>query len=221
MSLALFDLDNTLLADDSDYLWGRFLVEQGLVDGVFYERENQKFYDSYRAGTLDIHAFLHFMLQPLTEHPLATLLAWRAQFIKEKIEPIILPKAVTLLDKHRKAGDTLLIITATNCFITAPIAERLGVQHLLATEIEFSDGRYTGQPLGIPCFQQGKVTKLHDWLAATGHDLTDSWFYTDSRNDLPLLVEVAHPVAVDPDEILAQYATERGWPIISLRENKR
>jgi HAD superfamily hydrolase (TIGR01490 family) len=221
MSLALFDLDNTLLADDSDYLWGRFLVEQGLVDGAFYERENQKFYDSYRAGTLDIHAFLHFMLRPLTEHPLATLLAWRAQFIKEKIEPIILPKAVALLDKHRKAGDTLLIITATNSFITAPIAERLGVQHLLATEIEFGDGRYTGQPLGIPCFQQGKVTKLHDWLAATGHDLTDSWFYTDSRNDLPLLAEVAHPVAVDPDEILAQYATERGWPVISLRENNR
>ena len=219
MSLALFDLDNTLLADDSDYLWGRFLVEQGLVDGDAYERENQQFYDAYRAGTLDIHAFLHFMLRPLTEHPLETLLAWRTQFMKEKIEPIILAKAITLLEKHRNAGDTLLIITATNSFITTPIAQRLGVENLLATDIEFSEGRYTGRPLGIPCFQQGKVTKLHDWLAATGHHLTDSWFYTDSRNDLPLLAEVTHPVAVDPDPILAQYATEHGWPIISLREN--
>jgi len=219
MSLALFDLDNTLLADDSDYLWGRFLVEQGLVDGEAYERENQQFYDAYRAGTLDIHAFLHFMLRPLAEHPLETLSAWRDQFMKEKIEPIILAKAIALLEKHRTAGDTLLIITATNSFITTPIAKRLGVENLLATDIEVSEGRYTGRPLGTPCFQQGKVTKLHNWLVATGHDLTDSWFYTDSRNDLPLLAEVTHPVAVDPDPILAQYATERGWPIISLREN--
>ncbi len=219
MSLAIFDLDNTLLGDDSDYLWGQFLVEQGLVDGKFYERENQRFYDAYRAGTLDIHAFLAFMLQPLTEHPLPRLLDWRAQFLAEKIEPIILPKAIALLERHRANDDTLLIITATNRFITAPIAERLNVPNLLATEIESIDGRYTGRPLGTPCFQGGKVERLRAWLAETGQHLADSWFYTDSHNDRPLLDQVTHPVAVDPDETLAQHAAACGWPIISLREN--
>lgn len=218
MSLALFDLDNTLLANDSDYLWGQFLVEQGLVDGEFYERENQRFYDAYRAGTLNIHAFLAFMLKPLTEHPLPELLAWRAQFMREKIEPIILPKALALLDRHRTANDTLLIITATNRFITEPIAARLGIANLLATEIELIDGRYTGRSLGTPCFHQGKVERLQQWLAETGYDLHESWFYTDSRNDLPLLNLVAHPVAVDPDQTLAEHAAAHGWPIISLRE---
>ena len=218
MSLAIFDLDNTLIGGDSDYLWGQFLAERGLVDGERHERENQRFYDEYRAGTLDIHAFLAFMLKPLAEHPLADLLAWRAQFIEEKIGPILLPKATALLDRHRIAGDTLLIITATNRFITAPIAERLAVAHLLATEAEFSDGRYTGRSVGIPCFRQGKVARLSEWLAETGHDLTESWFYSDSHNDLPLLHQVAHPVAVDPDEALASHAAERGWPMISLRE---
>ncbi|MBK8182051.1 MAG: HAD family hydrolase [Candidatus Competibacteraceae bacterium] len=218
MSLAIFDLDNTLLSDDSDYLWGQFLVEQGLVDGAFYERENQRFYDAYRAGVLNIYAFLEFMLRPLTEHPLEELLRWRAQFMLEKIEPIILPAAIALLEKHRTKGDTPLIITATNSFITAPIAQRLGVANLLATEVELIDGRYTGRPLGTPCFQQGKVERLREWLRETGHNLVDSWFYTDSRNDLPLLEQVTHPVAVDPDETLARHAAERGWSIISLRE---
>ena len=218
MSLAIFDLDNTLIGGDSDYLWGQFLAERGLVDGERHEQENQRFYDEYRAGTLDIHAFLAFMLKPLAEHPLADLLAWRAQFIEEKIDPILLPKATALLDRHRTAGDTLLIITATNRFITAPIAERLAVAHLLATEAEFSDGRYTGRSVGIPCFRQGKVARLSEWLVETGHDLTGSWFYSDSHNDLPLLHQVAHPVAVDPDEALASHAAERGWPMISLRE---
>ena len=218
MSLAIFDLDNTLIGGDSDYLWGQFLAERGLVDGERHERENQRFYDEYRAGTLDIYAFLAFMLKPLAEHPLADLLAWRAQFIEEKIGPILLPKATALLERHRTAGDTLLIITATNRFITAPIAERLAVAHLLATEAEFSDGRYTGRSVGIPCFRQGKVARLSEWLAETGHDLTGSWFYSDSHNDLPLLNQVAHPVAVDPDEALANHAVERGWPMISLRE---
>ena len=218
MSLAIFDLDNTLLGDDSDYLWGQFLVERGLVDGEFYERENRRFYDAYRAGTLDIHEFLAFMLRPLTEHPPARLLDWRARFLAEKIKPIILPKAVAPLERHRAAADTLLIITATNRFITEPIAARLNVPNLLATEIECIDGRYTGRALGTPCFQHGKVERLRAWLADTGHDLADSWFYTDSRNDLPLLDQVAHPVAVDPDEALARHAAARGWPIISLRE---
>lgn len=218
MSLAIFDLDNTLLAGDSDYLWGRFLIEQGLVDQESFERENQRFYDQYRAGTLDIQEFLAFVLRPLAEYPLAELLAWRAQFLAEKIEPILLPKAMALLAQHRQAGDILLIITATNRFITAPIAERLGVPHLLATEAEYSEGHYTGRSTGIPCFQQGKVERLEAWLVETGHDATDSWFYSDSHNDLPLLSQVAHPVAVDPDIRLTQHAQECGWPIISLRD---
>ena len=218
MSLAIFDLDNTLLDGDSDYLWGQFLVERGLVDGAFYERENQRFYDQYRAGTLDIYEFLTFMLRPLASNPLAELLNWRAQFLEAKIRPILLPRAMELVKQHRTAGDTLLIITATNRFITEPIAEMLGVPNLLATEPEFLDGRYTGRPAGIPCFQQGKVKRLNAWLAATGHDLAGSWFYSDSHNDLPLLSRVTYPVAVDPDEALAEYAQERGWPMISLRE---
>jgi len=218
MSLAIFDLDNTLLDGDSDYLWGQFLVERGLVDGAFYERENQRFYDQYRAGTLDIYEFLTFMLRPLASNPLAELLNWRAQFLEAKIRPILLPRAMELVKQHRTAGDTLLIITATNRFITEPIAEMLGVPNLLATEPEFVNGRYTGRPAGIPCFQQGKVERLNAWLAATGHDLAESWFYSDSHNDLPLLSRVAYPVAVDPDDVLAEYAQERGWPMISLRE---
>ncbi len=217
MSLAIFDLDNTLLADDSDYLWGQFLIEQGIVDSVSYERENQQFYDDYRAGTLDIQEFLAFMLRPLADHSLEQLLAWRAQFIADKIRPILLPKAMELLARHRTAGDTLLIITATNRFLTAPIAELLEVPDLLATEVEFTAGRYTGRPIGIPCFQHGKVERLSAWLAETGHNLDESWFYSDSHNDLPLLGQVSYPVAVDPDATLAEHAQEHGWPIISLR----
>jgi HAD superfamily hydrolase (TIGR01490 family) len=217
MSLAIFDLDNTLLGGDSDYLWGRFLVEQGLVDGEAYERENQRFYDQYRAGALDIHEFLAFMLRPLAENPLAELLAWRKRFMEEKIQSIVLPKATELLNRHRAAGDTLLIVTATNRFITEPIAELLDVPYLLATDVEFAEGRYTGRSAGIPCFQHGKVERLNAWLAETGRDLAESWFYSDSHNDLPLLERVAYPVAVDPDDALAEHARQRGWPIISLR----
>lgn len=217
MSLAIFDLDNTLLGGDSDYLWGQFLVEQGLVDGEHYERENQRFYNDYEAGTLDIYAYQAFMLRPLTLHPLAEMLVWRERFMEEKIQPILLPKADALLHQRRENGDTLLIITATNRFITEPIADLLAVPNLLATEPECVDGRYTGRPRGIPCFQHGKVERLSEWLNTTGHDLTDSWFYSDSHNDLPLLDRVVHPVAVDPDAALAEYARQRGWPIISLR----
>jgi len=217
MSLAIFDLDNTLLGGDSDYLWGQFLVEQGLVDSEHYESENQRFYEAYEAGTLDIYQYQAFMLRPLAGRPLTELQAWRERFMEEKIQPILLPRADELLNQRRLAGDILLIITATNRFITAPIAERFGVPHLLATEPEIVDGRYTGRTVGIPCFQQGKVERLNAWLTETGSDLTDSWFYSDSHNDLPLLNRVTHPVAVDPDATLARHAQERGWPIISLR----
>lgn len=217
MSLAIFDLDNTLLGGDSDYLWGQFLVEQGLVDGEHYECENQQFYQAYEAGTLDIYAYQAFMLRPLAGRPQAELRAWRERFMAEKIQPILLPKAEELLNQHRAAGDILLIITATNRFITAPIAERLGVSHLLATEPEMVDDRYTGRTVGIPCFQQGKVERLNRWLTDQGVNLADSWFYSDSHNDLPLLNQVTHPVAVDPDPTLARHAQQQGWPIISLR----
>ena len=220
MTLAIFDLDNTLLGGDSDYLWGRFLVEQGIVDGRWYDRENLRFYQEYKAGTLDIYEFLRFSLRPLSEHDMTTLAGWHRQFMKEKIEPIMLPKAAALLEKHRARGDYLLIITATNRFVTEPIAQTLGVDELIATDPEIIDGRYSGGVSGVPCFQQGKVTRLEQWLKQRGHNLAGSHFYSDSRNDIPLLEMVENPVAVDPDETLEDHARMKGWPIISLREGK-
>jgi len=217
VGLAIFDLDNTLLGGDSDYLWGRFLCEQGVVDAAVYERENERYYQAYQAGTLDIHAFLDFQLQPLARHDLPALYAWRTQFLCDKIAPIMLPKARALLERHRQQGDTLLIITATNSFITAPIAAAFGVEHLLATEPELRDGRYSGKVHGTPCFREGKVVRLQEWLDARALDLQDSWFYSDSHNDLPLLERVTHPVAVDPDPTLEHHAQQRGWRILSLR----
>lgn len=217
MSLAIFDLDNTLLGGDSDYLWGQFLCERGIVDEQVYERENERFYQEYRNGSLDIYAFLEFQLRPLSQHDLATLHDWHIQFMAEKIKPIILPKARALLDQHRVQGDTLLIITATNRFITAPIAAELGVEQLLATDLELSNGRYSGRVSGTPCFREGKVTRLQEWLAQQDITLEGSWFYSDSHNDLPLLQLVDHPVAVDADATLAAHAEQQGWPSISLR----
>lgn len=220
MNLAIFDLDNTLIGGDSDYLWGRFLIQERLVDADHYERENQRFYDEYRAGTLDIYEFLRFSLQPLSAYPLERLLGLRQRFIEEKIAPIMLPKAVDLLRKHRDQGHTLLIITATNRFVTEPIAELLEVDDLIATDAEFRHGRYTGEVAGIPSFREGKVQRLSQWLTDKGYNLASSWFYSDSHNDLPLLELVSHPVAVDPDDTLSQHAQTKGWPIISLRDGR-
>jgi HAD superfamily hydrolase (TIGR01490 family) len=217
VGLALFDLDNTLIAGDSDYLWGCFLVEQGIVDGELYQRENQRFYDQYKAGELDIYEFLDFQLRPLSEHNLDTLRQWRQQYVEEKITPILLPKARTLIDRHRQQGDTLVVITATNRFITGPIVELYDIPHLLATEPEIVDHQYTGKVSGVPCFQGGKVERLSGWLVDNQLSLQDSWFYSDSHNDLPLLNQVSHPVAVDPDEILEHHARDMDWPVISLR----
>ena len=217
MGIALFDLDNTLIAGDSDFLWGCFLVEQGIVDAALYERENQRFYDQYRVGELDIHEFLDFQLRPLSEHSLDTLQQWRRQYVEEKITPILLPRAQTLIDRHRQQGDTLVVITATNRFITGPIVELYDIPHLLATEPEILNDQYTGKVSGIPCFQDGKVERLSGWLVENRQSLQDSWFYSDSHNDLPLLSKVTHPVAVDPDEILERHAGDNDWPIISLR----
>ena len=221
MPLAIFDLDNTLLGDDSDYLWGRFLVEHGVVDADHYERENDRFYREYKAGHLDIYEFLRFSLRPLAEHPMSDLLAWRERFLAEKIDPVILPAGRALLARHRRSGDTLLIITATNAFVTGPIAERLEVAHLIATEPELSEGRYTGRVAGVPSFREGKIARLEDWLDVHGETLEGSSFYSDSHNDIPLLGRVDHPVAVDPDDSLAAHARERGWPVISLRDPSR
>jgi HAD superfamily hydrolase (TIGR01490 family) len=215
--LAIFDLDNTLLAGDSDYLWGKFLAERGIVDAEFYEKENQRFYEEYKAGQLDIFEFLAFSLKPLTEHTPEVLTSLHREFMQVCIQPIITPAARKLLARHRESGDVLLIITATNRFITAPIAEELGVPHLLATDPEMHNGRYTGRVAGTPCFREGKVERLQAWLKQTGNNLAKSWFYSDSHNDLPLLEMVSHPVAVDPDETLTDHAEAMGWPIISLR----
>jgi HAD superfamily hydrolase (TIGR01490 family) len=218
LALAIFDLDNTLLNGDSDYLWGVFLGEQGIVDADFYARENERFYQQYKDGELDIMEFLEFSLQPLSQHRLEDLLHWREQFIDEKIRPILPHKSRALVHEHRDKGDTLMIITATNAFVTAPIAELLGVPHLIATEPEFVDGRYTGKVAGEPSFQHGKVHRLRQWLDANGGDLCGSYFYSDSHNDLPLLRCVDYPVAVDPDEQLRAVAEQNQWPVMSLRD---
>lgn len=217
MRLALFDLDNTLLAGDSDHSWGEFLCQRGLVDAVAYQARNDAFYADYCAGKLDVVAYQNFSQAILGRTEMAQLAQWHAEFMREVIEPIILAKGEALLAQHRAAGDKLVIITATNRFVTAPIAARLGVDTLLATECGMQDGRYTGQITGVPCYQGGKVVRLGEWLKETGHSLDDSYFYSDSRNDLPLLEQVAHPVAVDPDDTLRAIAGERGWPVLSLR----
>lgn len=217
MRLAIFDLDNTLLAGDSDFLWGRHLVEQGCVDGEQYDRQNRAFYEQYLAGTLDIHEFHRFSLAPLAAHPLPQLQAWRAQFVREKIEPIVAPLAPALLEKHRALGDTLLIMTATNHFVTEPIAQLLGVDVLIATDPEFLDGSYTGRIAGTPNFREGKVTRLEQWMREQGIATADISFYSDSHNDLPLLLRADRAIAVDPDDRLREEAQRRGWPVISLR----
>lgn len=217
MKLAIFDLDNTLIGGDSDLLWGQFLCEHGYVDGKYYHQRHHEYYEDYLAGTLDIRQFLEFQLQPLAGVPLDILLERRQRFLHEKIRPIILDQAVKLVAGHRQQNHVLLIITATNRFLTEPIAELFGVQYLIASEAEIKAGCYTGQPLGIPSYAAGKVTRLNAWLDEYGVRPEESWFYSDSHNDLPLLRMVNHPVAVDPDEILRDEAGKRGWPIISLR----
>ncbi len=218
MPLALFDLDNTLLAGDSDYLWGCFLVEKGLVDGELYEQANDRFYRDYRQGTLDIHEFLNFALQPLAENDATALRSLHREFMEKHIHPIMTRRGKELVDEHSKRGDRTVVITATNSFVTGPIARAFGVEDLIATEPEIIEGQYTGRVQGIPCFQRGKIEKLHAWLDETGTDFEGSWFYSDTHNDLPLLEEVAHPVAVDPDDQLRAVAAEKGWQITSFRE---
>ena len=222
MRLAIFDLDNTLIAGDSDHGWGEFMVAEGLVDAVEYKRANDQFYADYERGELDLQAYLNFSLAPLTQYTLEELDALHQKFQQVVIAPMRLPQAEALLATHRANCDYLLIITSPNSFITRPIAASLGVDHILATDAELIDDRYTGKMTGTPCFQEGKITRLHQWLeTAKDHgfdgDLTDCYFYSDSINDLPLMEVVDNPVAVDPDDALRHHAQQQGWPVISLR----
>jgi HAD superfamily hydrolase (TIGR01490 family) len=220
MNLVLFDLDNTLLAGDSDFQWAQFLIEQRVLEREVHEARNIEFYEQYKEGTLDIHEFLDFQLKPLSRHPRSQLDAWHQEFMQQKILPLITPQARELVKRHMLGNNLCVIITATNRFVTGPIARALGISHLIATEPEQVNDEFTGQVFGLPCFREGKIARLESWLDE--HNLTwmsflESWFYSDSLNDLPLLNKVTHPVAVDPDATLKAHAEENGWPIISLR----
>ncbi|PBQ08083.1 MULTISPECIES: HAD family hydrolase [Pseudomonas syringae group] len=217
MRLALFDLDNTLLGGDSDHAWGDYLCRRGILDAATYKTRNDEFYQDYLAGTLNMTDYLNFTLEILGNTDMAQLEQWHREFMRDCIEPMMLPKALELIAKHREAGDKLVVITATNRFVTAPIVAKLGIDTLLATECEMADGRYTGRTTGVPCFREGKVTRLNQWLEDNAFSLKDSYFYSDSMNDLPLLEQVANPVAVDPDDKLRAEAERRGWPVITLR----
>jgi len=220
MNLALFDLDNTLLSGDSDFEWAQFLIGKGVLDREVHEARNLEFFEQYKAGTLDIHAFLDFQLAPLARHTRAELDAWHREFMMTRIQPLISDAARKLVAKHAASGDLLAIVTATNSFVTAPIAREFGIPHLIATIPAQEGGRFTGRPRGMPSFREGKIVRVEAWLESLGlwlGSFGQSWFYSDSHNDLPLLEIVSNPVAVDADTTLAQAAAQRGWPQISLR----
>jgi HAD superfamily hydrolase (TIGR01490 family) len=218
MRLALFDLDNTLLAGDSDFEWAQFLIEKGALDREVHESRNRGFYEAYKAGTLDIHEFLDFQLKPLSRHPRIQLDEWHSEFMQAKIVPIITRKARDLVESHH--DDARVIITATNSFVTRPIAREFGIENLIATVPEEKNGEFTGRVVGVPSFREGKVTRLMSWMAEHGISwdaLEATWCYSDSLNDLPLLSIASHPVAVDPDETLKEHALKHDWRVISLR----
>lgn len=220
MNLALFDLDNTLLSGDSDFEWAQFLISKGVVDREVQEAKNIEFYEHYKAGTLDIDAFLAFQLAPLTRHPREELDAWHQEYMRDHILPILGDQARAQVNQHLEAGDLTAIVTATNSFVTGPIARELGVHHLIATIPAWENGRFTGGPRGTPAFREGKIVRVEAWLESLGlwwGSFGESWFYSDSHNDLPLMQRVKHPVAVNPDDTLRTHAQENGWKIMSLR----
>ena len=219
-NLALFDLDNTLLAGDSDYNWSLFLISEGLLDAKTHFERNEKFYADYKAGQLNIVEFLKFQLKPLSEHKKAFLDELHLKYMQKVIRPMMTVKAQNLVDKHKVAGDLCVVITATNSFVTKPIATAYGIEHLIGSDPEMVNGEYTGGVSGVPSFQEGKVTRINQFLAERGKKMSDyetSYFYSDSHNDLPLMQLVTNPVAVDADAILTAYAQEQAWPLISLR----
>ncbi|KXB30986.1 phosphoserine phosphatase [Dechloromonas denitrificans] len=222
MNLALFDLDNTLLSGDSDFEWAQFLISKGVVDREIQEAKNIEFYEHYKAGTLDIYEFLNFQLSPLTRHSRAELDAWHREYMARHIRPIIGAPARALVKQHLDNGDLCAIVTATNSFVTGPIARELGIPHLIGTipAVDLANGAFSGAPRGTPSFQAGKIERVEAWLESLGlwwDSFDDSFFYSDSHNDLPLMRKVKTPVAVDPDDKLHQYGTEQGWKVISLR----
>ena len=216
MALAIFDLDHTLINGDSDYAWGEFVSEKNLVDADSYRADNDRFYAAYKTGALDIVAYQEFVLAPMTAFAIEEIQALHREFMATKINPMRLAKAHRLLDKHRRQGDFILIVTATNRFISGPIAHAMGVDDLLATEGQIRQNRYTGKIEGIPCYGEGKVKHVQEWLLESDQTLKGSFFYSDSHNDLPLLKVVDNPVAVDPDDILRRFAECNQWPLISL-----
>ena len=220
MNLALFDLDNTILAGDSDYNWSRFLIQEGYLDGAIHAEKNEKFYADYKAGTLDIYAFVEFQFKPLARNPRTVLNQLLKKYVEEVIKPMITEKARVLVKRHQEEGDLIIVITATNSFITKPIAELFGIKNLIGTDPEEKEGEFTGKVSGLPSFKEGKVTRLEAWLKGKNLSLAsfeNSYFYSDSHNDLPLMQKVTHPVAVDSDDVLSEYAKSKGWPQISLR----
>lgn len=220
MQLALFDLDNTLLAGDSDFEWAQFLISKGVLDREVYEARNQTFYDQYKAGTLDIFEFLDFQLKPLARHSRAQLDAWHREFLDTRIRPMMTPHAQALVKEHLASGAVVAIVTATNSFVTGPIARAFGIPHLVATIPAQENGAFTGKPRGTPAFKAGKIERVEAWLESLGlcwESFGKSSFYSDSHNDLPLMKKVNNPVAVDPDDTLRAHATAQGWPVISLR----
>ena len=218
MPLAIFDLDETLLSSDSDHEWGQFLVKKGILDEQAHEEKSRFFYDQYRHGVLDVEAYFRFSCSTLTHSSRDDLDSLLAEFVSVVMAPLILPAGRKLISRHLNAGDYPMVITATIEAITAPIVENLGIQTIIAPIPEMKDDQYTGTITGVPSFAEGKVTRLMNWLGETQYDLEGSYFYSDSHNDLPLLNLVDHPIAVDPDEILASEALKRGWEVISLRE---
>jgi HAD superfamily hydrolase (TIGR01490 family) len=222
MNLALFDLDNTLLSGDSDFAWGQFLIAKGAVDPALHEARNKEFHAAYADGRLDIAAFLDFQLAPLARFPRRQLAAWHREFMADVIRPLMSPAARAKVGEHLAHGDLVALVTATNAFVTAPIAREFGIQHLIATIPAQENGLFTGKTRGVPAFRDGKIIRVEAWLESLALNLgsfAQSWFYSDSHNDLPLLLRVTHPVAVDPDDILKAHALAHGWPVSSLREN--
>ncbi len=219
MTLALFDLDNTLLSGDSDYEWGQFLVRKNLVDKKAYEEANIRFYEQYKQGELDIYEWSAFTFKPLAERSMKALATLHKEYMQDVILPIMGDKAKATIKHHRQQGHTLIVITATNSFITRPIVEAFGIENLIATESKIVNGRYTTDVDGIPCFSTGKVERLTAWLTRNNESLEGSYFYSDSHNDLPLLEIVDHPIAVDPDGTLEAIAKQREWRITSFLDD--
>lgn len=217
MTLALFDLDNTLICGDSDHAWGQFVVTKGLVDAKQFAQKNDQFYSDYGQGVLDASAYLKFALEPLSRYSMQELNEFHTEFMTSHIAPMWLVAAEKLIDKHRTQNHKLVVITSTNRFVVEPIVQKLGIDNIICSEPEIREGRYTGNFLEEPCFREGKITKLQRWLNTRPETMADAWFYSDSFNDIPLLEQVENPVAVDPDNHLKARAEKAGWQILSLR----